>query len=224
MGGTVSKTTVDSLNEISIRAITDSILNCQSSATQTQLVDLQDIVGNITISDVNFTQGSNVDLNCVLDSNKKNEIAQKVAEAIVQSTESKGQAALSAIGNTKAEAVTGIKNKLLNEISAQTKQEIQANIEQRQGIKAKNIDGNLIIGNVSMNQSAEMVSTAMTKSTAFSKVINETAKAIDQKAKTEEENPIASIVNSIGGLFSNFVFLIVAGMVIFGFLIYKFFF
>ena len=200
MGGTQSRSTTDILNEMAINVSMDSIMSCTSVATQQQLIELENIEGNVVISDVSMKQGASIDMSCVMKSEKQNQIATDVANAIAQHAESKGQAALSALGNTKSIASANIKTEIQQNITANTEVEMSAHIEQIQKIGVANVSGSVVIKNVSMEQSAEIVARALMQSSAYSSVINESATKIDQVTQSEEENPIAGIIDSVGGV------------------------
>lgn len=214
MGGTSSKTTAQVLTEVSTQVTTDSIMTCTSIATQEQMIAFNNVKGDVTISNVNMTQGVAVDLNCVMDSNKQADIANKVAEAIAQQAESKGQAVLSALGSTKAEATSNIKNQLMTGISANTKTELDAQINQQQTISATNIGGSVVASNITMDQGATMIASSLMKTATYSSVINESATKMDQKSSSEEKNPIAEMIKALGSIFSAPVW-ILGGIILF---------
>lgn len=200
MGGTQSKNTASVINEIAVKVTMDSIMSCTTVATQSQLMELKNITGDVTISDVTMTMGTSLDVECIMEADKQNQINSQIANAIAQHAEAKGQAVLSALGNTKSEVVADIKNKLSNNIDANTRQELSAQIDQVQKVGVENVGGSVVIQDMSFEQSAQIVAKALMKTKAYSQVINETAAKIDQVTKTEEENPIAGIIDSIGGV------------------------
>jgi hypothetical protein len=213
MGGVSSKTTVDVLNEICTQVTMDSMMDCSGVATQDQMVSFQNVKGDVNISNVNMTQGVAVDLNCVMSANKQSDIADKVAAAIAQNADSKGQAVLSLFGNTKADATSNVKNQLMSRISANTSQELTAQINQQQTIVAANVGGSVVMTNVSMDQSARLVASSLMKTATYSAVINDSASKMDQKASSEEKNPIAEMIKAVGSIFSIPV-LILGGLVL----------
>lgn len=202
MGGTQSKTTAELLTEACVNASMDSIMKCANSATQSQLISLNNIKGDVTISGTSFTQGASINMQCLMDSKKQAEISNAVSNAIVQSADSQGQAVLSALGNTKAEATSNITNKLTTNISSNTSIEVTNNISQNQAISAANIGGSVVIKDVQMNQSASIVAKALMQSTAYSSVINESATKMDQTSKSKETTIFSEIGKMLGNLIS----------------------
>jgi hypothetical protein len=197
MGGTQSKSTYTQLTDIATEVSMNSVMSCTTAATQTQLLSLTNVAGNVTIDSIDMTQGSSVNVQCVMDANKQNEISTAVANSIAQYAESKGQAVVSALGSTKTAVETNIQTRIRNAVNADTTMQLNSNLTQDQAVTAKNIGGNVVIGKLTMNQSAQMVASALMKTTAYSSVINDTATKIDQVSKSEEENPIAGIISAV---------------------------
>jgi hypothetical protein len=201
-GGTSSKTTAQVLTEASTQVTADSILSCATVATQEQMIGFYNVQGNVTISNVDMSQGVAVSLSCVMEATKQADIASKVADAIAQTAESKGQAVLSAFGNTRSEASTNIQNQIMSNISANTSQELNVNVSQQQSITAANVGGNVVMTNVTMEQSSSIIAAALMKTSTYSQVINESAAKMDQKSSTEEKNPLADVIKALGGIFT----------------------
>lgn len=195
--GTTSKTTVDVLTDTSTRVTADSILSCTNVANQEQMLSFHKITGNVTIQNVTLSQGIAVDLKCVMDATKQAEIANKVAEAIAQEAESRGEAVLSLFGRTKSEASSNISTQIKNGVTANTTTEFETTVGQTQKITVANVEGNVVMNNVTAVQGATYVASALMKTSMFSNVLIDSANKIDSKSKTEEKNPIAEIIKSI---------------------------
>lgn len=209
--GPSSKTTVEVLNDICTQVTMDTIMKCTAVATQEQMIALK-AKGDITISDVGMSQGVSINMNCVMQADKQNEIKDKVSAAITQNADSKGQAFLSLFGNTKADAIANIKNKLTNTVTANDELDFKTQLSQQQTISAE-AGGNIIMANISMDQSAKIAASALMKTATYSTVINESANKMDQKASSEDKNPIAEMIKAVGSIFSIPV-LILGGIVL----------
>jgi hypothetical protein len=215
--GIRSKSTVEVLNDLCTKVTADSILTCTHVASEKELVEINNVTGNVNLSHIDLQQAVSVDIDCTMKATKQSEIADKVAEAIVQTAEAKGQAFLSLFGNTRSEAVSNLTNKIKNTISAKTSEELKARITQEQTVHVHNVEGNVVVTDVNMRQGATQVAKALMKTTTFSKVINDSASKIDQKSATEDKNPIAEIIKSIfqapvlllGGIVLGIVLLII---------------
>lgn len=224
IGGTSSKTTAQILNDIAVNATMNSIQSCATVASSNQMIALNNIKGNVTITGTTLSQGSSIDMSCVMHADKTADISNSVASAISQYADSQGQAVLSALGSTKAEATTNISNRFQNNINANTELDVNNNISQNQSITAANVGGNVVIANVTLQQSSKIVAHSLMQSTAFASVINDSATKMDQSSKAKETTIIDSIVNGIKSFFTGIAGIITAGVVVFlliGFVLVK---
>ncbi len=221
MGGTQSKNTSEVLTEIGTDIAMESAMKCTSSATQQQLLEFGKIAGDFTLSDASFKQGASIDMQCMMDNSTQADIASKLGNQVAQVASSKGQAALSALGNTKSQVSSNIKNKIMNNISNTTTQEMINSINQTQKIGAQEVGGSVVIQNLDMDQSANIIAKGLMESESYNSVIQEAATAIDQASSTEE----TTIMDSIFGSFSktmiaSAIIAAVVGIVIIVFIVY----
>jgi len=212
MGGTHSTSTSSLLNSLAVNASTSTIMQCATAATQEELVQVQNVAGNVNISNVSMNQGATINLQCVMQTNTTTDIASAVSDAITQYANSQGQAVLSALGNTTSEVKSNIQNKITSNINQTTSQQMSANITQQQGITAANIGGNVTISNITMDQSAQVFASALMNTTAFASVINSVANTIDQTSASKETTIFDSIAQALGTLLSTPIYLIGAGL------------
>lgn len=218
MGGTTSKSTFQQLTDISTDVTTKTIMSCSTAATQNQMISLQNVKGDVNISGVNMNQGASINMSCIMSTDMQSQISTQVAAAIAQTAESKGQAVLSALGRTKSEAQTNIQTMIRNNITNVTQSDISASISQSQSITAANVGGNVVIANVSMEQSAKIVAQALMSTSAYQVAINDSATKMDQSSKSTEENPVAGIIKSIGSAISSVMsapIMIIGGIILF---------
>lgn len=197
MGGTTSKNTVESINSLAVHMMVPTIQTCATSATQSQIIQFKNVSGNLDIRNISFEQGVTIDMDCLMESRKFNHIAGSIGEAIAQQAESMGQAGLSALGNTRADVISKVINKVQHNVNGSTKNQIIGIINQTQSMVITNITGNVILKNLSMEQSAHLIAYALMKSSTVSDVVNEFSREIDQLAKSEEKNVLASIFDGI---------------------------
>jgi hypothetical protein len=215
MGGTQSKSISEELNQLVTNVMADSFLECTSIASQSQMIELNKVTGNVTIENVNLNQGVSVDLSCVMQDSKKIDVANRVAQAIAQLADSKGEAVLSALGSTKAEATSKIFNELKNNINANTTTELSRMSNQTQGITdKKTIEGNVVIRGVTMVQGARETAASLMKTKAYSSVIDDAITKIDQKVAAMEKNPLAELISSIFSIPGMLIALGIGGLVV----------
>lgn len=198
MGGTQSNNTSESLTQMSTKVAMSSILSCAGAATQGQILEFQNVVGDVTISNVSMTQASSVNMSCVMDSQKQSEIAGAVANTLAQFAQTQGQSVVSALGSTQSNVASKIKTQITNDISQTDSNQISTQISQSQKVSARNIGGNVVVKDLTMSQSAEIVAEALMKTSAYSTAINQVAAAVDQTTKTSEANFFAGIISSVG--------------------------
>jgi hypothetical protein len=197
MGGTSSKSIANDLTNLCTKVVADSLLTCTGIATQSQILSYTQIKGNLNVQNINLSQGTSVDLKCVMDAVKQSDIASKVAESLAQAAEAKGEAVLSAFGSTKSAAISNLTTQIQNNISANTTADLETVLSQNQELYVNNVDGNVVMTNVTMSQSATEVASALMHTQTYSTVINATADTIYQKTSSQETNPIADIVSAM---------------------------
>ncbi len=201
MGGNSSKVTSDALTDIAISAIQSTIQGCTSSATQSQIISIPNVSGNLTIGNVGLSQGVSLDIECIMSAEKQNEMHSKIANAIAQEAKSISTGMLQSLGGTSAEAATNIKTKFSANITQSDTQEALNQIIQNQSLFVGNVGGNLVIGNINFDQSAELVSRTLLTSGAYSRVINDISNTLTQVAETEStgmDKVFADMVETLG--------------------------
>jgi hypothetical protein len=224
MGGTGSKssTTSDTLTDLSIKAIQSSISKCITTATQSQLLSIKSVKGNVTVTGTSLSQGSSVKMDCLLTSDSQSDIQASISNAIVQWAKSQSEALLGVLGKSEAEAVSNVKNKLAVSISQTTLQEALSLASQKQAVEIGDVEGNVVISGLTMTQTLEMVASTIIKGTAYSTVISDIATSMDQSSESTQTNPIAEVIDSVGSIVSTALsswMIIVAVIVICGALI-----
>lgn len=222
MGGTESKTTSAIVNEIAMDVAQESISRCIQSATQEQLIAIEGVSKDVVISGTKMRQGSSVNMQCVLSAEMQADIQSKIAQQIAQMAESKGIALLSALGRTKGEASTVIKQMFSASVKQSTVQETIMQTFQKQAITVANVGGKVVVKDTDMDQTLEMTAKAIISSSGYSKTISDIATAIDQSAATEETGPLDTLFSMIKGVASSWIFMIL-GIVVVGGLVFIFF-
>lgn len=202
MGGTQSTATQVSVNNIATKAATNVILKCSNSITQSQSLDFGYVAGNFNLGDVNMSLGASIDMQCVMSAETRDAINTGVATAVGQMAESKGEAILSALGSTKSNVNSTIYNNLTNETVKTTEQDVVNQIKQTQSISVGYVGGSVNLGNVNMEAGADIVAKALMATAGYTTVLNDVQNKIDQATKTEEKNPVSSILDSVGGAFT----------------------
>ena len=198
MGGTTSKTTSEVLTDEAVSVSMKTIMSCALSASQSQLIQLNNVKGNVTITGTSFKQGASINMQCLMNASKQADISNAVAASLAQSANASGQAVLSAFGKTQSEATSNIKTMISSSINADTSMQVSTNLSQSQSITASNIGGSVVIANVSLDQSAQATSYALMQSSAYASAINDVANKIDQSSSSKETTIFGELANAIG--------------------------
>jgi hypothetical protein len=188
-----STTTIKQLNEVATEAITKNIQSCVVSATQDQLVKIQNTGGDVKIRSLNQKQGSTVDSKCLFSTKTQNDIQDQVAEKIDSVVKAKGGLFAS---NSKQNI--DIKNLFKTSINNETVASQVSGTMQKQTVQIVDTDGSVIIGNMNQEQTAQVIAEAIINSGQYSEVLNGIATKIDAKAEAESSGIFGSL---FGGIF-----------------------
>jgi hypothetical protein len=207
--GTKAKSTVNVISETAVNASMRTIQSCVITGSQDQTIDLGYVSGDLDLNNVRQVQTSTINLSCLQQSNKKNELLDNMSNSIVQQAEAKGQAVLSLLGSTKGEALTNIRSSLNVSINMDSIQNNIISMAQSQKIKVAYVGGNAKLTNVSQEQTMKLVLDSFQSAVANNSIVKKMAASIDQKSAAEEKNPLSFITDFFGGI-ANTIMLIVA--------------
>jgi len=213
MGGTQSKSVINQVTEISVKATMRTIQECSTAATQSQLIDLQ-AKGDITIGDVTQRQGVQVDSKCLAQSDKQVKIRNDVAAAIANYAEAQGPAVLSLLGASKSEATVNIQNRLPMSFNMDTIQKNVTAVMQNQKIAVKSTEGKIIAGALTQEQTAQIVAKSIVADKSYASALNDISNKIAQGSKAKSTNPIADIISSIGTAFTGWIVYIAIAIIV----------
>lgn len=195
MGGTSSKTTVDILNSVAVSASMRTVQSCTTAASQNQLIQLQ-AVGDVTLGDINQSQGVSVNTECLFSTAKKNEMAASMSNDIVAKLSASSEGFLKSFGGSHSDAVTNIKNMFTAAVNMVDIQNNVTSSMQRQTLSV-NAGGNLVAGNISQSQTAEIIAKSIVESKNTNKVIQDIANAVDQNASSSNVGTAAALAKYI---------------------------
>lgn len=196
MGGTISKSTVQSFTDIATNVTQETIQSCTSVSTQSQNSDVV-INGDVSGGTFEQLQEASIDLDCAFSATKQNEIFSKVANAIAQQADSETEGALTSLGGTTAEVSATIFNSFKNNITQTDIQEVKSAINQSQKRKLV-INGDVTDTRIGQTQLATSVARTVVESTNMSKIIQEVANKFDQEAKSKSTGVVASVARTLG--------------------------
>jgi len=227
MGGSSSKTTAELLNEVAITATQRTISSCVSHATQEQLLSVLNVSGNVTMTGITMSQGASVDMQCIMSAQMQSDIQSNIASEIAQFASSQSEAFIGVLGESEAEATVYVKNALSIGVVQEAIQSEFNSALQKQTANFINIDGNLVVSDVTIAQTMEMTARTLITGTSYSSVISDIAEKVDQETAATQTNPVSEWIDSIGSIFSTWIWLIIGialigGVILIVFVVYFF--
>jgi hypothetical protein len=212
MGGSQSKSSITANTVAAINASQTSIGKCITAASQDQIIQLQ-AVGDITVGDITQMQATSVKAECLFSSTVQSEIQSAVANSLSQAAQASGTGITSALGASSASTYAAINTMLSANIKQEQIQEAVTSTMQRQTVSIK-AGGNIVAGNISQTQTAELIAKAIMNTEGYSKVIQNVSNQIDQKTSAETRNPISDILSSVGDLWGKPILYIVIAVIL----------
>lgn len=195
MGGTSSKAVANVLNEIAINASMRTIQECSASASQSQLLNIKSS-GLVFASNITMKQGVQVDSTCLSSVNKRTQLISDISNQVAQWAEAQGPGVWSALGASRSEVATNVKNRFAPVLNMDT---IQRSVTAAAQGQTANIEGGtVILGNVTQEQTAKIVAKSIVKDDKVAAVINDMSNTIVAKSKATTTDPIANIIDSLG--------------------------
>lgn len=201
MGASHSTSTIKQLNDIAIAVANKSVQSCVNTAMQSQLIKIKGVKGDVKITGLSQRQGATVDMKCVFSSETQNKMQSDISQEITNYVKAKGGDLTSALGGTSAKQNTDIKNIFQTSVHNETVANQVSSTLQSQTLSAEDIDGSLIIADLSQDQTAGVVAEAIISSSQYSGVLNNIATAIDAHAESQGGGIFTSLfamISSIG--------------------------
>jgi hypothetical protein len=141
MGGSSSKTTVSKLTDIAMNVVNKNVQSCVVSATQSQLIRVQNVHGDVNLSGTTQKQGVSIDMKCAFSSATQNQIQDQLASEI----SNLAQSTTGDITSGKAQSVstTDIKNILKSNVQNESLSEQVSTAIQKQTVSVTNVGGSV---------------------------------------------------------------------------------
>lgn len=204
--GQRSSSTAKAVSEVVATVTQSTVSRCTTIATQNQLIALGNVAGDVTISGVSMKQGTSINSSCLLSSNTQSELSQKISDQITQVAASKGTDILGLFGNISSSTNTQLTSHVAAAINMQSVLETTAAASNSQSITTGNVGGNLVLKDVTMDQTITMVVKAVQDAVMASSAVQEVIATIDQTSTSES-------VGILDGLFSGYGMAIAASVV-----------
>ena len=101
-GQSKSASTSETVTNIATEIIMKHSLECIISANQSQLLKVKNVSGDVHFDGGTFSQGSSLDVKCIMSLDKQTNIVNDISSALSQYAEAKGETVLSALGGSAA--------------------------------------------------------------------------------------------------------------------------
>lgn len=194
MGASVTKTSVDIVNESIIEAITENVNNCSTNLEQTQNVNLGGI-GFFT----SIFQSASLNVSCLQNINITNQLATDIAQKIQQNAAANAIALLPSFSGS--ENLTNLQNYIKTKVSNNIVQSCAASAVQNQTVNASGFQ----VG-AQVSQTLSLFSKCMQTSLNNNNISQGLVQDIEQKATSTVSNPL----DALTGLFTTPVLIFIA--------------
>lgn len=223
MGGSSSKSTVSKLTDIALNVVNKNIQSCVTSATQSQLIKIQNVHGDVDLSGTTQKQGISIDMKCAFSSATQNQIQDQLSSEI--SNLSKSTTGDITSGKASSVSTTDIKEILKSNINNENISQQVSTAIQQQTISVLNVGGSVTAANINQEQGITMVTNAIVNSEQFTTALTKVADRIDSTATSESKGIFTSLFDMVNGVvgsfFGSWTMIIVA--IIVAFLVIAFF-
>lgn len=199
-GQSQSLSTSQTVTNIATDVIMKHSLECIISANQSQLIEVKNISGDVTFDGSKLSQGSSLDVKCMMSLDKQTNMTNDISTALSQYAEAKGETVLSALGGSSAKIKNDLITEFKNSLQDLSETSFINTLTQNQEIKVANVGGDVVMKDITMDQQAKMVAETLLQSKAYHDVINSFASKVDQVAIKEDVNPIKNVLGGIGGV------------------------
>ena len=201
-----SKASIDTSN--TVNALTETIMNCTGNVQSTEDVTVSGSGNAVDVVQVTYLKLSS---NCVQGVENVSDLQTKIASALANSSTAQGTSVLSALGGSKSDAETSIKNAVTQNITTKTVTNMinNANAAQKVVVSGNN---NAVRVNQSTTEAVVQNAAQNLINSVISKVgIESTA---DAKASAVTTDLITDVANSIGKTITDGLGIAVTGVAV----------
>ncbi len=199
-GQSQSASTSQTVTNIATDIITKHSLECIISANQSQLLKVKNVSGDVHFDGGTFSQGSSLDVQCIMSLEKQTNIVNDISSALSQYAEAKGETVLSALGGSAAIIKNDIFTEFKNSIQDMSETSFVNTLSQVQEIDVANVGGDFVMKDISMTQQAKMVAETILSSKSYNDVLSAFTSKVDQVAIKKDVNPFKNVLDGVGGV------------------------
>lgn len=219
MGGSASKTAINSLSEQITNIAMSTVQSCEASVNQSQELNVTN-TGFKLWGNYKLEQKTDIRSECFSDVNKQADLQNKIIQAISQATTADNVALLGAFGRSDAEARANLSNVIRTNVTMSNIQRSYNDIKQTQKANFSN-SGIVLFEQLELTQGSKIFAAATLSEIDRAGIFNTIETAIDQSAKSTMQNPLDFIAKAIGSVASSVTmtvvfFIVIVMVIIFG--------
>lgn len=201
MGGAQSTTASQRIIANSIRDITTISQSCEVTLSADQLTEISGVSGNVVIGDASFKQKQSVNMKCLLTQTNVAKMMDSIKQNII--SEVNNESAMSLIANSRA----SIENKLVNVTTAESinniTSKVYASIANSQQLLVKDVGGNVIIGNLTMEQQTQTVLHSLLDASDTRSILKELDNLETNTSKNKESTIVGEFFAGVSSIFQS---------------------
>lgn len=220
MGGSSSKATINSLQQVITDVSMSTVQDCVTISEQSQTVDLSN--SGISIGDTGkVTQQTDISTTCFSNTAKEADLQNKIIAAISNASDASGVGLLSAFGVSLADATTNLNTLVRNNIKMSNIQKTYNMMKQQQNVRAVNT-GFSLFRTVEVSQGAKLFAAATVQEVTNAGIFNTIQSKLDQSATATITNPLAPLFAALGAGSVMIMILVIVIVIVLGVLAYNF--
>jgi hypothetical protein len=200
MGGSRSKSVVDSVQTSISNFSSELVQECLVSVDQSQNVNIDNSAWFDFGGTTNIKQQTDVKSTCFSDSAKQVALQNAIQQIIKNAAEANGVGLTSVVGASQSAAETKLRSTITNNITMRNIQKNYNLIKQEQQVTIRNRQGIAVSKNINISQGADVFAAATLKTVESTGIINNLAAAIDNQSKATTANPLDFIGDIVGNV------------------------
>lgn len=200
MGGSKSKSVIDSVQEQITNVAMQVVQDCMVSSSQSQVVSSSNAGWQLG-SSIKVLQQTDVSSTCFQDTNKQASLQNQIQQIIKNTASAEGVGLTSVVGASTSSAEVKLRTIIQNNVNMSNIQKNYNIIKQDQQVTLTNTQSGVqFMSSVDISQGATVFAAATLKAVDSTGILNSLAVAIDQQSSAKTTNPLDFLANIIGSV------------------------
>jgi hypothetical protein len=195
-GLATAKNIVNTMVTSTVNEVNKTVESCVGSVDQVQSIWVEDVKGNVIISNVDFGQVAKVDTNCILKNNTTQYVKSTVDEQVKQFSKAVELSGLG-LGVADSENVANMATAMLTNVMNTFFGNIASMAAQTQTIHVQHVDGSVEITDIYMRQDLQNCLTGAISNDTTQKAEQSLVVALDQTAKATQAGMLGLLVLAV---------------------------